>query len=1127
MSAMASSLHSPLSFGIHWLHCALRTRFMSYEQRARRQSSLASPSYQEKIAKARRSLSNASAIWNRITAFTWATSILLILGHIFDRLPALLVSINQSLKFEVSMMNEKYASVPLDATIVDLFDGCAAKTPDKIAVEWQGKILTYSGLRVASLHVSRALLSAGVPPRARVPLLTEMSLEMLPAVIGILRIGACYVPMDVAAWSCSRIEAALSSLASRVAVQTALCTGIQLPVITVSVQKDWLYSPLENADELYIQLDSLRKGFRHDDLAWILFTSGTTGKPKGVMVYHSAAYAYSRVDFLSYSNGSGMAAKEDIRNLLAFSVGFDGCAAVIWATLTHGHALVMASSSDFPEVAATCDALTLTPSMLAILDPLGPYERVRYIFLGAENPSLGVVRPWIRPSRKVFTTYGPTETTCIITFGEVKPNEAIRLGHLLPDVTVAVVDQDLEECDDGELLIAGPGLAAGYINNPELTAKKFIQWNGRRFYRSGDLVRKTKNGELVWAGRSDSLIKNRGYLINLETEVEPALLSFPMVRSAVALTWRDKLVAYVQPDTIASVEVREFMKKRFDPFIVPDEIWALDRFPLTLNGKVDRKVLRVQREERLAQDVPSSLHNERVLAHDVLRLAFSECFHIAFGELDEESSFTRLGGNSFTAIQLSNRMKKHGYSLSAIQILRLDTIGLLEERLKTLSNCEGPEQEDKDSVYDFDEVPATPAQRLFLTRSLQTPMACALISVTEYVGDPLVVPTASELHSAFIKALSAHSIFQTRFNLTNFTLAGLDRLNLDWNDVLIEEAEFEKACVAAEEKAWLDLNELTRSDNEVPYLNITCVSIPGRKALTFVTRIHHVLVDAVSQAILLRDVDRALAGEEIGQGPRIQDFARFIHKYEQENRVRAIATFDNMVKPLHATSVLQLPKPKTTPTQKAYDLIRLEAPTSIPKYVLDESAREYRITTSTMVYAAWALFLSKFTAWDRVGFRISLSGRTVPWPSAQSIVGAVVDATPFSTAVPAHSTVREWLVEVHKTTLDVLEFDGLALSLPDYLTSDPRTNTTNVLCFLDVPVASTPNWIFREKQRHNYLIDWYVYQKGELVMTDFEIQSRQVDLGWAKEVVGIPGRMLEGLVNAGKETLVGDLFLNQ
>ena len=1021
-------------------------------------------------------------------------------------------------------MNGNHVSEPLDVTIVDLFDDWAAKTPDRIAAEWQGETLTYSGLRNASLHVSRALLSAGVPPRARVPLLTDMSLEMLPAIIGTLRVGACYAPMDMAAWSRSRIEAALSNLSSPVAIVTTPCPGLQLPAITVNFQKEWLHSPLENAGDLCVQLGARRNGFRDDDLVWILFTSGTTGKPKGVMVYHSAAYAYSIVELMEHSNDLQMAAEEGTRSLLAFSVGFDGCASVVWSTLTQGHALVMASPSNFPEVAATCDALMLTPSMLAILDPSGPYDRVRYIFLGAEDPSLEVIRQWIRPNRKVFTTYGPTETTCIITLGELKPDEEITLGHPLPGVRVVLVDESLQECNHGELLIAGPGLAAGYINNPELTAKKFIQWNGERFYRTGDLVRKTENGQLVWAGRADSLVKNRGFLINLETEVEPALLSFPPVRFAVALKWRDKLVGYVQPATVDIEELRGFMKKSFDSFVVPDEILALDSFPLTFNGKVDQHALKAQREERMTQDDESFFHDGHVLGYDALRLAFSKCLHVASRELDKDSSFTRLGGNSITAIRLSNLLKKHGYLVSAIQILRLDAIGLLEETLKSLSNSDGPEQDDNHSGYNSEEAPATPAQRVFLTRSLQNSTQCALIGMTEYVGDPLAVPIASELHDAFVKALSAHSIFQTRFDLTNFTLSNLGRLNLDWHEVSVDEAEFENACVAAEEKAWLDLNELTRSDIEVPYFHITCVSVPGRKALAFITRTHHVLVDVVSQAIISQDVDRALAGEEVPQGPRIQDFARFMHKYKQDNLERAITTFENMVKPLSATSVLRPPSPQTPPLEQAFDLIRLDSPMSIRKSALDASARNQRITTSTMVYAAWALFLSSITAWDRVGFRVSLSGRTVSWPSAQSIVGAVVNSTPFSTAVPTHVTVHEWLAEVHKTTLDVLEFDGLALSLPDFLRSDPRTNTTNVLCFLNVPEASTPNWNYREKQRHNYLMDWYIFQEGEGVATMFEIQPRQVDLDWAKEVAGIPGRMLEGLVNATKETLVGDLL---
>lgn len=144
------------------------------------------------------------------------------------------------------------ASEPLNGTVVDLFDDWAKKAPDRIAAEWQGEPLTYAALRSASLHISQALLSAGVRPRDRVPLLTQMSLEMLPAVIGILRVGACYVPIDLVVWSRSRVEAVLSELASPVALVTSHCPGLQLPVCTVNFQKKWLYSPVANPDNLYI-----------------------------------------------------------------------------------------------------------------------------------------------------------------------------------------------------------------------------------------------------------------------------------------------------------------------------------------------------------------------------------------------------------------------------------------------------------------------------------------------------------------------------------------------------------------------------------------------------------------------------------------------------------------------------------------------------------------------------------------------------------------------------------------------------------------------------------------------------------------------------------------------------------
>ncbi|KAH8131303.1 hypothetical protein LI328DRAFT_161130 [Trichoderma asperelloides] len=773
------------------------------------------------------------------------------------------------------------------------FDEWATRTPNSIAVEWRGEQLTYSELRTASFRVARALLAAGVRPYDKVAVLTDMSLEMLPSVLGVLRTGAAYVPIDVAAWSRSRIEATLFELSSPFAIVTTPVPGLQLPISTVNFQKQWLRSPLGNAAELIAQLDALRSEFKDDLLSWIIFTSGTTGKPKGVMVYHRAIYAlaisFNHSDYLEAALG------KDIRVMLAFSVAFDACAAVVWSTLTKGRAVVMASSSSFPD--------------------------------------------WVNPNRKVFNTYGPTESTCVISLGEIDPAKEPPFGEIVAGAKIVLVDDKLEECNQGEVLIGGPNLAAGYFNNPTLTAAKFIQWNGERWYRTGDLAQRTEDGDFVWAGRTDSLVKNRGFLINIETEVGPALLSFPA------------------PASVDVDELRAFLKERYDPFVIPDDIVALDSFPLTVNSKIDKRALLAQRDEEFSQDDEGLEEDgKEISGHDALRLAFSKTLHVAIKKLD---------------------------------------------------------------------------------------------------------------------------------------------------DVSVGEAEFEATIIAEEEKAFQAMKDVSLVDVEVPYFDVTAISIPERKDIAFVTRAHHVLGDVFSTAILFRDVERALAGEQVPQGTQWADFARFMESYKQENLPRAISTFERILGPLPSTSVLHLPKPQNPPQAENYDLKILNSPCAFTKSALDAAARARGITATTMVYAAWALFLSKTTGWDRVGFSISLSGRTVPWPPAQAVVGPVVGKSPFSTAVPAQKNVHDWLSEVHKTTLDIMEFDGVTSSLPETMLANPTTNSTN---------------------KHNYLMDWYLFPQGDGLKTEFEFNFAKIDEGWAREAAKIPGRMLEGLVNAGEKTLVGDLL---
>ncbi|KAF5242838.1 hypothetical protein FANTH_8503 [Fusarium anthophilum] len=498
----------------------------------------------------------------------------------------------------------------------------------------------------------------------------------------------------------------------------------------------------------------------------------------------------------------------------------------------------MASPSNFPQASTTCEIRSMTPSVLAVMDHSGDYDRVRYIYLGGEAPVMDVVNRWMTPTRKVLTTYGPSETTATISFGELRPKEDPPFGELILNVEVVLGDENLQECSYGEVMITGTGLAAGCYKNPELTAQEFIEWNGKRVYRTGDLARRYKDGQIIWAGRAYCMIKNRGFLVNLDTDVEPALALFKPVRVAVAFKCRERLVGCIQPANVNIEELRQFIKERYDPFIILDIIVAPDSFPVLPNRKTNRGVLKDQLGEGEAEDEELTFKGETktASAYDVLRL-------------NETSASTKNGGNSLTALKLTNLMNKKGFSVSVLDVLKLDTIGQLQNVLKR-STPPGDEGAAKEPETGFCDIPVIPVQRQFFNRSLEHPKFYTLISTNRYVREASKTLTASKIRNAYTKVWPAYSIFRTRFNIERFTLFDLGRLNLSWHNVVIKQDNLDTA------------------------------------ALALVSRTYHALVDVFSPATLSADVEKALAGEDISR-PWFQDFARFMQKYTEENLARA------------------------------------------------------------------------------------------------------------------------------------------------------------------------------------------------------------------------------------------------
>ncbi|KAI1328951.1 hypothetical protein F5Y16DRAFT_397913 [Xylariaceae sp. FL0255] len=282
-----------------------------------------------------------------------------------------------------------------------------------------------------------------------------MSLEMIPAIIGILRIGVCYVPMDLAAWRKERIISALESVSASVVLATSSTDGFPL-LSVVPFQPEWVTLPITDETELCFKLGTTRKELAAEDLAYIIFTSGTTGKPKGVMVPHRAIS-----NLVSLKEGDVMLVTPGKRLLLTFSVAFDGCAGIVLNTISNGGNLVMASPSDFPERMKTCQTVILTPSMLSSLSPSSNYDTVKAIYLGGEAPGMSVVRQWVTPSRRLYNAYGLSEATVAVTVARMNPDEEPILGHIIPGVRIVLVNEEMEEADIGEIMIAGPCLATG------------------------------------------------------------------------------------------------------------------------------------------------------------------------------------------------------------------------------------------------------------------------------------------------------------------------------------------------------------------------------------------------------------------------------------------------------------------------------------------------------------------------------------------------------------------------------------------------------------------------------------------------------------------------------------------
>ncbi|MFJ2833643.1 amino acid adenylation domain-containing protein, partial [Streptomyces sp. NPDC087263] len=578
--------------------------------------------------------------------------------------------------------NDTFRPVPV-GSLGELFDAQVGRSPDAVAVVGGGGLeWSYAELMERSDRVAGVLAARGVGRGDLVAVVLDRSAELVAVLLGIAKAGAGFVPVDPA-YPAERIAWMVEDSAPAL----VLCSEATRALVPAGV-KHLVWDGTQTSGAA----PAVSVGA--DDVAYVIYTSGSTGRPKGVVVTHRG------IGNLAAAQIERFAVDDDSRVLQLASPSFDASVWELLMALLSGAALVMAGADRLPpnrslgEVAEEFGVthVTVSPSVLATVEELP--ESLGTIVVASEACAPGLVERWA-PGRRMVNAYGPTEVTvCATMSAPLEPGGPVPIGGPITNTDVYVLDEHLRPVPEGvlgELYVAGPGLARGYLGRPGLTGERFVAcpFTGGRMYRTGDLVKWTADGELVFGGRADEQVKVRGFRVE-PGEIEAVLTGHESVGQAAVLAREDRagdkrLVAYVVPECETdTTRLREFLAARLPEYMIPAVFVVLDAFPVTVNGKLDRSALPAPDFTGAAAGRgPATPTEERlcVLFADVLGL----------DKLGAEVSFFELGGDSILAMKLISRIRSElGTEVSIRALFTAPTVAAVAQLIDTDADIDDP-----------------------------------------------------------------------------------------------------------------------------------------------------------------------------------------------------------------------------------------------------------------------------------------------------------------------------------------------------------------------------------------------------------------------------------------------------
>ena len=1002
--------------------------------------------------------------------------------------------------------------------IHQLFEEQVEKTPNAVAVGFKNQQLTYRELNTRANQLAHYLQKLGVGEETLVGICLERSPNIIVAMLGILKAGGAYLPLDPT-YPSDRLAFMLQDAQAFLLLTEQRLWGQLTNIQQICLDSDWSVICQESQQNLKCHTTA-------DNLAHVIYTSGSTGQPKGVMILHRGVVRLVRnTDYIDLQPTDVIAQ--------ASNTSFDAATFEIWGALLNGAKLVILeretvlSPRDFASSLQT-EGITILLLTTALFNqmiqevPLA-FRALRCLLFGGEAVDTRRVRQLLEAGspQQLLHLYGPSENTTLATWYHVQhiepKAETVPIGRAIANTQVYILDRYLQPVPigvAGELHIGGVGLAIGYLNRPELTAKKFIphpfqaNW---KLYKTGDLARYLPDGNVEFLGRIDNQVKIRGFRIE-PGEIETVLSQHPQVQQAVVTVREDDpgnkyLTAYVvgKTETLTSSELRQFLKQHLPEYMMPSAFVMLKTLPLTPNGKVDRRVLpkpeitnseleaafvapRTWEEERLAEIWCTVLNREKVGIYD---------------------NFFELGGHSLLITSVLSRIRESfAIELPLRSVFAAPTIAALSQ---VITACQLEVQEQSTSGMTSNTlpplvpqvrdtyIPLSFAQESIWYLQQKNPESCSFNSfcVLRFTGSLSV----SVLKSSFNEIIRRHEILRTSFTVIEGQPVQIITPSLTIPLEIIDLQNIPKTERISEAKKLAELQYQHHFDLvSVPLLKTILLRL-DRQEYWLIINMHHIITDGWSFGLLLEELRilyEAFANGLPSPLPELPvqyaDFTLWQRKYFNEKVIeQQLAywlqklTHTSLESDVVSSNQLQLSN-KSTNASIYSVVLSANLVASI-----ETLSRSQRVTIFVIILTALKILFFKYSGKDEILVMATVGNRSTV--ETEKMLGCFINDVILRSHFSSEQTGLTLLDQVKETLTEAINNKEISVqTVIDAITSKQPLNLSASLTML--PVQNYHDWMldvdFVTIKRDRSL--WYAEIPLELYVSSPSVNNPTIEI---------------------------------